>query len=693
MLKKIILLLITVLAPVTSLTLVFSFLSPIKAQAVTHNLTDSANYNIRYDGADSLLRLGNGRSLSVDLNNNGLNDLVVASPDEPLENHYGYVYVIYDDTLAAHSGNIDLNDPSNYDIRYNGGNQSGNLGAGGIKVGDFDGDDLPDLVINENRASYYSTLEGAIYIVYNTTLQTQSGNVSFVGSANYDHIIIGPVDGDFLGAPTGQGFKIADLDNDGEDDLIVGDHSSYGASGTGSLYVIYNTLISAYGTKLVRLEPTGTPSNDNFNIRFDGSADYDACGDGGSYSGFDVGYVDDDNLADLVVSCVGMDQGNSGSGSVFVIYDDKIATYTGRGNVDTLDETDLSNVDIMYYGAEASSRLGGTEVFIVDIDNDGANDLVLGSDAWTSATLAGSVYVIDSSLISGHSGAVSLGTATNYSIRYDGVVAGSYASGDVLAYAMLDIADFDGNGLYDIGMGSHQSDNNGTNTGSVWIVYDNLISSQSGAVDLSDSNNYSIRYDGLASGADDFQSSADLRLTEINNDGKPDLIFSRPFADQNGRTDSGSLFVVYNFPHTITVNSINSPLSVRNLTVTGTVTATDSVTTISGVQYQLDSNDPNGTWTACTAADGSFNSTSESYSCSLTGLADGDYTIYIRAYDENTSYSAVASYAVGTFTVDVAAFLASQLAATGQNVATYTIVLLGLGFIFGGMILRGRSYG
>jgi len=85
---------------------------------------------------------------------------------------------------------------------------------------------------------------------------------------------------------------------------------------------------------------------------------------------------------------------------------------------------------------------------------------------------------------------------------------------------------------------------------------------------------------------------------------------------------------------TITLNSLTSPTANASPSVTGS--ATDSLGTITAVDYQVDST--TGTWVACTATDGSFNSNSETFTCSLSmSLNDGSHTIYVRATDNDAN--------------------------------------------------------
>ncbi len=103
-------------------------------------------------------------------------------------------------------------------------------------------------------------------------------------------------------------------------------------------------------------------------------------------------------------------------------------------------------------------------------------------------------------------------------------------------------------------------------------------------------------------------------------------------------------------------NSDNTP------TLSGT--ATDSIGTVSNVQFQMDST--SGSWTACTASDGSFNSASEAFSCTASTLTDGSHTMYVRATDSNGNTTS-SSYASDTFTIDATVPVSIELDSPGDN--------------------------
>jgi len=108
----------------------------------------------------------------------------------------------------------------------------------------------------------------------------------------------------------------------------------------------------------------------------------------------------------------------------------------------------------------------------------------------------------------------------------------------------------------------------------------------------------------------------------------------------------------------ISLTSISSPTKNQNPVLSGV--ATDAIGTVSSVSFQVDST--SGSWSSCTANDGSFNSASEAFSCSVTStLTDGNHTIYVRATDSNGNTTSSGSESSSSFTVDTNAPLSFGL--------------------------------
>jgi hypothetical protein len=133
---------------------------------------------------------------------------------------------------------------------------------------------------------------------------------------------------------------------------------------------------------------------------------------------------------------------------------------------------------------------------------------------------------------------------------------------------------------------------------------------------------------------------------------------SNTTADVDVATDT---FTIDTGIPTVSVTAI-SPDPGTDTTPTISGTATDTGGTISNVQFQVDST--SGSWSNCTASDGSFNSSSESFSCTTSALSDGSHTIYVRAVDNASNNSSNAS---DSFTVDTTNPVSFDLDSPGND--------------------------
>ena len=107
-----------------------------------------------------------------------------------------------------------------------------------------------------------------------------------------------------------------------------------------------------------------------------------------------------------------------------------------------------------------------------------------------------------------------------------------------------------------------------------------------------------------------------------------------------------------NSPPTISLTAV-SPDPTTNTTPALGGTATEESGVVTNVQYQMDST--SGSWSSCTANDGSFNSASEAFTCTVSpASSDGSHTMYVRATDSNGNTTS-SGYASDSFTIDTTA--------------------------------------
>ncbi|MDD3285766.1 MAG: Ig-like domain-containing protein, partial [Patescibacteria group bacterium] len=132
--------------------------------------------------------------------------------------------------------------------------------------------------------------------------------------------------------------------------------------------------------------------------------------------------------------------------------------------------------------------------------------------------------------------------------------------------------------------------------------------------------------------------------------------------DNAGNSNSSTMTFTWDTTAPVITIVPISPDPTGDATPTFTGTSTDALINISSVEYQVDG----GSWTACSAADGSFNSLSESYTCTIApALADGLHTVYVRSSDTlgNTSDGSVSD----SFTVDLSGPTVAAMADREEN--------------------------
>ncbi|OGM07353.1 hypothetical protein A2130_02745 [Candidatus Woesebacteria bacterium GWC2_33_12] len=126
---------------------------------------------------------------------------------------------------------------------------------------------------------------------------------------------------------------------------------------------------------------------------------------------------------------------------------------------------------------------------------------------------------------------------------------------------------------------------------------------------------------------------------------------------QGGTSSSGTGDPVVNYYEishgtpTVSLNSVASYFGAgSSTTLTGTATDTNSDYSISGVEWS-GSNTVPGSWTDCTPTDGSFDSTSEAFSCEFGSMDEGSgRKVYVRTHDQNDLYMPSTLYgATSTF--------------------------------------------
>lgn len=599
--------------------IIFILLLPHQVLAITtHNLTDSIEYNLRFDGSAVNDYAGWYRSGFGDIDNNGKADMLVgAFFDDNNGANTGSLYVIYDSLLDQYiqnnSKHIDLNNSSNYNLRIDGAAYGF---AYDFNVKDITNDNLNDLIITDN---------GRTYIIPNSVIsgfETTTGNsFNLSDTTKWTYKIEGYED-----SYTNRGI-LMDYNNDGKVDIVISrPNTAYNGNRSGSFFIINNDLISSTASTGNTLDITNA---DNYTVRIDGPS-------ATAYKTFSTTVdldIDGNGTKEIAVAD---SYYNTQKGATWIIKDTTVtAAASGSKRIDLSDNsTYILRIDGAFSGAWPDGAFSS----LMASNNISKGLLISGKHV--SGGLSHFYFLsygllqtfFDSSGVS-----IGLDQPTSYTFKYPG-------------NSFSQEVDFNNDGIKDLITNDNRTGFTGSNFGSVYIVNGTIFDAFSDTghtLDLDTSAYTLTRFDGAAAythlkGAD----------ADFNGDGKYDLVFGTDWAGFNSRSRSGSYWYILNFPHTISLNTLPAWTSTTSIQVTGTITASQSVTTIAGVQWSY-SNNPSGSWNNCSANDGNFNSTREAFTCIVNGYTEENKTYYIRAYDQNGSYTAQNQYASNSFSADL----------------------------------------
>ena len=293
------------------------------------------------------------------------------------------------------------------------------------------------------------------------------------------------------------GFSVAsagDVNNDGYDDVLVAasEESSEGFL-RGAAYIVHGPISGEVSLNSAAAKMLGEANEDS--VRFVAGA----------------GDLNGDGYADVMVGAPSKDFDEVDVGKAYILF----------GPVSG--EVNLSYADASIAGEAAHDNAGSSYASLGDVDSDGFGDFCLG--AWghsTEAGRAGAIYCMSGPL----DGVVSLsGDATK--------ITGE--SGDDFLGASMDSADFSGDGLVDVVVGSHLEDSAADNAGAVYLLHSPVLSGSS----LADA-----RAKVMGEDADDKAGEAVAAAGDVNGDGHEDLLVGAYGVASQGTSSEAAYLVL-----------------------------------------------------------------------------------------------------------------------------------------------------
>ncbi|RYF91604.1 MAG: hypothetical protein EON95_14655, partial [Caulobacteraceae bacterium] len=438
-----------------------------------------------------------------DLNGDGIDDVIItASRAHQNANNAGATYVVFGSRAPA---------PASVNLLALDGTTGFRLsgvvdqftGISASSAGDFNGDGIADLIIG-SRNTRFDPASPAYLVFGSATGYPSNINLADLNGANGVKIF-----GAFAIDAPASVSSAGDINGDGLSDLILG-FSMADVNGTdsGVSYVVFGTS-AAFG-------PTFSLST------LDGSNGFRIKGEGASQqSGHSVsaaGDINGDGLDDLIVGAPG---GTGANGVSYVIYG-STAPFSLDFNLADLDGANGFRIE----GVIGGARTGFAVASAGDINGDGTDDLLISTRNGRTA------YVVF-----GDEGG--FGAALDLA-GLDGTD-GFAITASVDLFKVAGAGDVNNDGLDDIILGAPNSSPNGTNSGTVYVVFGRATGSASLDVTSLNGDN-GFRIDGVRANA--YAGYSVASAGDVNGDGVADLVIGAPL-DAGSASSSGAAYIVF----------------------------------------------------------------------------------------------------------------------------------------------------
>jgi hypothetical protein len=384
-----------------------------------------------------------------DLNGDGVDDLAVGAADDNGSINRGAIHILFMNT----DGSVDSTEEINSSTT-NGPDLASNdfFGRSIANIGDLDNNGFDDLAVGATGDNEGGDNRGAIHILFmdgdpgnGLAKATEEINSSTTNGPDLD-------DDDEFGRSIA---NIGDWDGNGVDDIAVGADMN-GANNKGAIHILFMDEDPENGLAKAAVEINDDTANgpainnqDKFGISI-----------------ANIGDLNGDGVNDIAVGAHGADTGESGGNNAGEVH---IMFMNTDGTVDSTEEINYSTEN----GPELAGgdNFGTSIVNIGDLDGDGVNDIAVGAEKdemdengdSSGGDDRGAVHIFHMNM----DGTIDSTVEINDSTENGPVLEDS----DWFGRAVVNLGDWDGNGVNDLAVGAHGDDNSGNARGAVHILF------------------------------------------------------------------------------------------------------------------------------------------------------------------------------------------------------------------------------
>lgn len=392
---------------------------------------------------------------------------------------------------------------------------------------DINADGIDDTIIGAPTADPGARLDaGAVYVVFGSrTPVTAAVDITSLNGTN-GFIVEGESDYDNLGYSLASG----DVNGDSILDLIIGAPGAPSGSGRGWTYIVLGQG-GAWPNSFNASDltgPTGINGTNGTHISYNTNTDRAA-------TSVSAGDTNGDGIDDVIV---GIPLANSSDGQTCVVFGN---TNINNMNLDLMTPDGINSKCLVV--PPGSGGEIGTSVSACDVNGDGRKDIVSGAPkrmVMASANV-GAVYY--------RFGDTATGTATiTYQVDGTNGFIDEGTAPDAETGANIACADFDGDSIQDVAIAAAEADNNGTDSGSIF-VHLGTEDVRTATTTLNDLRYYKTDHEAgyrLDGEAGDHAGRALAALRDINGDGIDEIGIGAPTrTPEVAKVEAGGAYIYY----------------------------------------------------------------------------------------------------------------------------------------------------